>query len=155
MSIEVFGLDALETMIRQGGARAQHGVVDQMRKEAENMRDLAKKFAPIDEGNLEDAIEMEERGGGRDDMGRFARKSFVVKVNLRHAAPHGKTVGDYAYLMHEHLTPYGPLNLGPLSQAKQEGQSEMVGGMYMERAVDQVTLNMMKRLIDAARVNLG
>lgn len=150
MGIEVVGLDTLEALIRQSGGRAEQGVVKQMKKEALAIRDLARKFAPLDHGNLEDAIDMEEQGGGRNELGRFTRKSYRVFVDMNHGAPHNKTVGDYAYIMHEHLAPYGPYNLGPLSQAKQMGQSEMVGGLYMDRAIDQVGRGMMSRLIGAA-----
>lgn len=150
MAIEIIGIDALEALIRQSGGRVEKGVVAQMKKEALAIRDLARKFAPLDHGNLEDAIDVEEEGGGRNEMGRFTRKSYRVFVDMSHAAPRGKTVGDYAYLMHEHLAPYGPYNLGPLSQAKQLGQSELVGGLYMERAIDQVGRGMMNRLIGAA-----
>ena len=151
MSIEVTGIDTLEYLIQQAGARAQTGVAAQMKKEAEKIRDLARKFAPLDEGNLEDAIEMSENSGGRNQYGQFMRKSYSVFVNMNHPAPRGKTVGDYAYIMHEHLAPYGPLNLGEKSRAKQSGQSEMVGGLYMDRAIDQVMKGMMGRLSEVAR----
>ena len=144
MGIKVTGLDELDYNLKQTGAKTVRGVSEQMRKEAEAIRDLARKFAPIDEGNLEDAIEMAEEGG-RDAMGRFTRKQYAVFVDLLHGA-NGKVVGDYAYLMHEHLTPYGPYGLGKLSQAKQAMQPEMVGGQYLARAVQEVTRSMMQRI---------
>jgi hypothetical protein len=151
MSIEVTGIDTLEYLIQQAGARAQKGVADQMKKEAIAIRDLARKFAPLDHGNLEAAINVSENSGGRNEYGQFMRKSYTVFVDMTHSAPNNKTVGDYAYIMHEHLAPYGPYNLGPLSQAKQSRQSEMVGGLYMDRAVDQVMKGMIGRLSDVAR----
>jgi hypothetical protein len=53
--------------------------------------------------------------------------------------------------MHENLTPYGPLNLGKNSRAKQAGQSEMVGGRFLERAADQISDGIMNRLIEVTR----
>lgn len=151
MPLEIVGLDTLENLIRQTGGRAQDGIARQMKKEALKIQELAKKFAPVDYGNLEDAIEVDEEGGGRDDMGRFVRKSYRVFVDMNHPAAHGQEVGDYAYFIHEHMTPYGPVPLGPHSLEKQAGQAEMVGGLYMDRAVDEVMKGMMSRLVDVAR----
>ena len=155
MGIEVTGIEELAVMLQQTGAKAQKGVSEQMKREAIKIRDLARKFAPVDYGNLEDAIQLGEDGGERDDFsGRFTRKSYTVFIDMEHPAEEGKVVGDYAYLMHEHLMPYGPFKLGEHSLAKQAGQTEMVGGMYLDRAVDQVTEGMMRRLIDVARTYL-
>jgi hypothetical protein len=154
MGIEITGIDDLLVKLDQTGDRTQKGVAAQMKKEAEAVRDLARKFAPVDEGYLEDAIEVEQVGGGRDSLGRFTRNSYAVFVDLTKMADDGKLVGEYAYLMHEHLTPYGPLNLGPRSRAKQQGQSEIVGGMYLARAIDQVSQDMMRRLVDVTRSEL-
>lgn len=154
MPLEIIGIDTLENIIKQTGGKAQDGVARQMKKEALKIQELAKKFAPVDYGNLEDAIDIEEEGGGRDDMGRFVRKSYRVFVDMNHPAAHGQVVGDYAYLVHEHMTPYGEIGLGPNSMRKQMSQAEMVGGLYMDRAVDEVMKGMMSRLVDVARTYL-
>ena len=151
MGVSIEGIDELTVLIRQAGDRAAHGVVDQMRKEAKKMRDLARKMAPVDEHNLEKAIKMREVGGNRDRRGRFTRKSFEVYVDEFAEGTRAESVGEYAYLMHEYLTPFGPYKLGPKSRQKQAGQSEMVGGAFLERAADEVSEDMMNRLIDVAR----
>jgi len=56
----------------------------------------------------------------------------------------GKTVGDYAYEMHEHLTPVGPLQLGPLSSAKASGAT--VGGGFLTRAMEQEAQGLIQEL---------
>ena len=53
----------------------------------------------------------------------------------------GKTIGDYAYTIHEHLTPAGLMQLGPKSALKQAGQREVVGGAFLDRAVEAVIGN--------------
>ena len=151
MGMEIEGADRLEFLLTQLGEKASAGVVDQMRKEAIAMRDLARKFAPVDHGNLEEAIKVQTLGGERDNAGRFTRKSFSVFVDMNMKGHDGRPISQYAYLMHEHLTPYGPYNLGPNSQAKQEGQREMVGGMYLERAAVEVSEGIMNRLIQVAQ----
>jgi len=152
MGMEVEGVERLQFLLTQLGDKATEGVAAQMKKEAYAIRDLARKYAPIDHGNLEEAIKVETLGGGRDNAGRFARKSYSVFVDLDMKGHDGRDIRRYAYLMHEHLTPYGPYNLGPNSQAKQEGQNEMVGGMYLERAAaDIASSGMMNRLIQVAQ----
>lgn len=151
MGIDVIGLEEMEVLIRQSGEKAQRGVSAQMKREAEKIRDLARKFAPIDHGNLEEAIDMAEVESERGESGRFGRKSYSVFVDMFYPSHDGRSVGDYAYVMHEHLMPYGPYKLGEHSRAKQAGQIEMVGGMYLERAVDEVSRDMMTRLANVAR----
>lgn len=144
MGIEVFGIEELKLRIKQTGDRAQRGVLDEMRKQAGEVRDLAVKFAPVDTGDLENAIKVKESSGGRDSTGRFVRKSIEVYVDVSAA-------GEYAYIMHEHLTPYGAYNLGPKSRAKQASQSEMVGGKYLERAAAERYDEIMQKVLKAAR----
>lgn len=151
MGIEYGGFDELQANLRQIGPRAERAVTRQMRAETYRIAELAKRFAPIDEGPLEDAIQVMEEGGARDDRGRFTRKSFTVYVDVDQQGSHNAMIGEYAYRMHEHLTPYGPLKLGKNSRAKQAGQSEMVGGRYLERAVQEVSDGLMNRLIEVSR----
>jgi len=151
MGLEYEGLDELAVLIRQSGDHAQKHLVEHMRKEAKKMRDLARKFAPLDHGNLEEAIKVRELGGGRDSLGRFKRKSFEVYIDMDYPAFDGRDVGRYAYIMHEHLAPYGPYKLGKNSQAKQAGQSEMVGGLFLERAADEIGRGITQRMVEVLR----
>ena len=153
MGLHLEGDTELAILLSQAGDRATKGVVDQMRREAERIKELARRFAPIDHGNLEKAIKLATLGGGRDAMGRFARKSFEVYIDMDAVAYDGRTVGRYAYVMHELLLPYGAggYNLGPRSRMKQNSQVEAVGGRFLERAAEEVSKDMMNRLIDVAR----
>ena len=117
MGVEVDGVEELMVLLRRAGQKAAKGALDQMRKEAAEIQQLARQMAPVDEGDLEKAIVTREVGGGRDESGRFASKSIIIEVNGD--APAGldkegrpRTVGQYAYIMHEHLTPYGVFKLG-------------------------------------------
>lgn len=151
MSLKYEGTDTLQFLIQQLGEKAAVGVAAQMEKEAIAISDLARKFAPLDHGNLEAAIKVQTLGGGRNARGQFERKAYSVFVDGNMKAYDGRPISRYAYLMHEHLTPYGPYELGKNSVAKQEGQSEMVGGMYLERAAAQISEGIMNRLIEVAR----
>lgn len=153
MALELEGADELAILIRNAGAKAAKGVVEQMRREALNIQALARRFAPIDHGPLEDAIKVETLGGGRDDGGRFVRKAFAVYIDMSAQAFDGRSVGQYAYVMHEMLMPFGSggYKLGPKSRKKQAGQAEIVGGRFLERAAEEVSRNMMNRLIEVAR----
>lgn len=111
---------------------------------AMEMADLARKMAPVDKGNLEKAIKVRYEGS-RGASGRFEAGGGMYTVYVDNNVPiegrEGKTVGDYAWEMHEYLTPYGNLRLGPLSQEKQDANPEvMVGGKFMERAGEEMRL---------------
>lgn len=154
MGMYLEGADELAYLIRNAGAKASKNIAAQMRREAFNIQELARKFAPVDHGNLEEAIEVGEVGGGRDDeTGRFLRKSFEVYIDMDAPAYDGRTVGQYAYVMHELLMPYGAggYKLGKKSRLKQAGQPEAVGGRFLERAAEEVSRNMINRLIEVAR----
>jgi hypothetical protein len=160
MGVNVQGVEELMWMLKRAGNKAAKGALDQMRKEAEDIRDTARRMAPVDEGDLEKAIVTREVGGGRSESGRFTSKSIVIEVNGD--IPAGvdregrvRTVGDYAYLMHEHLTPYGHFRLGPKSQAKQAGQKEIVGGKYLERALEAKQDGLVDRVIERVRRELS
>lgn len=152
MGIEITGINELMTTIEQTGDRAQKGLFEKIRRRALKMQKLARSYAPIDKGNLEDAIYVEEEGGGRNYAGKFERKSITVGIDLNHPADDGKTVGDYAYEMHEFLEPYGMgyFKLGKRSEAKDGGRG-IVGGKFLERAIDEVAEGMMEELADVSQ----
>lgn len=157
MGVEVEGVETLMYLLQQNGAKAVRGAAQQMNREAHDIRDLARRFAPVDEGDLEASIRVVDQGGGRDEeTGRFVRKSYVVEVDGDYPAGTNKegrttTVGDYAYLMHEYQVPFGTVyRLGKRSQAKQDSDpSVIVGGKFLERAVDEVSQGMIGRIIRA------
>lgn len=131
-------------MLAEVSSNTRRRVVRKLHEKALEIAALAKKYAPIDEANLEKAIkvfpEVMPEKRVRNSAGQFVRQDVFVYVDTDMPVPQrpGKTVGDYAYTMHEHLTPFGPLNLGERSAAKQSGQREMVGGKYLERAMNEI-----------------
>lgn len=123
----------LVTNIKQLGDRVKRGISNVMVKEGEKMHELAVSYAPVDKGNLEEAIQLEStRSGvhGRTVVTLFVDESFE--------ATDSKTVGDYLTLIHEGLAPYGSgaFNLGKKSKAKRDAGND-VGGKFLERAVDE------------------
>jgi hypothetical protein len=137
----------MKAAIRQEGARAiKHGI-EVMRKEGEAIAELAVENAPYDEGKLEDAIKVREVGGGRGEGGKFLRREIEVYVDPDMPGSGGMRVGDYAYLMHEGLGPYGDgtYGLGPGSAAKAATGKE-VGGKFLERAVDKIAPRIRQKL---------
>lgn len=131
--------ESLMTIIRQGGERVVRGVSTQMKKEGEEIQKLAREYAPVDEGNLEDAITVEA-----DRSGVRGRTVVYVYVDENHPA-HMTTVGQYAMRMHE-----GEYRLGPGSQAKDAGRG-VVGPKFLERAVDERSPMIMPSLLESAR----
>lgn len=151
MSISITGFDEVREGIEQGANRAVAHVYREMKIEAKKIQELAVKMAPIDDGNLEKVILVHEIGG-RNALGRFAKKTIEIGIDEAGMATPvpgrpGKTIGDYAYEMHEHLTPYGPLNLGPHSQEKQgRNNGVVVGGGYIARAGEELGPGIAERI---------
>lgn len=140
MSLIVRGMIEVDTMLARIDMTTKKRVTEKMYVRAVKIKELAIRFAPIDEGNLEKAIKVrpDTPGRVRDEAGRFARQEIEVYIDMNMPIPgrSGKTVGDYAYEMHEHLTPAGPKKLGPLSEEKNQGSGQ-VGGAFLTRAMEE------------------
>lgn len=160
MGIEVQGVEKLLILLKQGGEKAVRGASKQMEREADDIRDLARQMAPIDEGDLENAIVVTDAGGGRDEYtGRFVRKHFSIGIDENATATDRNgntvTVASYAYLMHEYLAPYGSVyQLGSKSRAKQAGSSVIVGGKYLERAAARIEKGLINRIVERVDAEL-
>lgn len=152
MAVKVVGVEEAGNMILRIEETAKRRVRKKLIAKAREVQVLAIKMAPVDHGNLERAVKIrgDQEGAVRDELGRFAKVEVEVYVDEKAPIPErpGKTIGDYAYEMHEHLEPAGPLKLGPRSQDKQAGQPEQVGGKFMERAAMVVEEKIVDDLAD-------
>lgn len=144
MGVKVEGIGDVSNMIMRLHSTARRRAVKKLHEKGIEMRDLARKMAPVDEGNLENSIKVRPESvdsRARDERGRFTKTEIEVYVDVDAPVPNrpGKTVGDYAFEIHEHLTPAGPMQLGPLSEAKNQANGGVVvGGGYLDRAADQI-----------------
>lgn len=145
MGVKVSGVEELIAQLSQIGKKADRGVADELRRGAEEIAQLAREQAPVDEGNLEDAIKAEE-----DRSGINGRIQTYVYVDSNHPAEDGKTVGDYAEFMHE-----GSYQPGPLSVAKARGNGRIVGRKFLERAVDELKPEIVKRVASRLKRDIG
>ena len=119
--IEAEGLDKFLRAARSLSTRLDDVVEAAMKEVADHLAARSAALAPIDKGPLEKSLKGEVAGSSR------SKTTVVVSSDL-----------SYALKMHEHLTPFGPFNLGPKSRKKNqnpppEGQ---VGGKYIERALN-------------------
>lgn len=146
MSFYYDDLDNIMVSVREAMEETRRVETAKLRKVTMAVWMLARKMAPIDEGDLESAIQMRETNGGRDSAGRFVRKQFEVYVDGDMVGSDGKRVGDYAAFIHEHLevygepTYYGQPRLGKRSLQKQSGQNYAVGGAFLDRALNLAML---------------
>lgn len=159
MPLTASGLLEVETMLLNLDTTNKRRCVRQLVKKGHQIKDLAIRMAPIDRGNLEEAIKMEPESyeRQRDAAGRFVRTQVYIYVDTDMPIPErpGKTIGDYAYEMHEHLTPLGPLNLGPLSEEKQANNGGVqVGGGFLTRALEEVGAQIIEDIAAGMRQDL-
>lgn len=139
-------VDNLIAILKQTGEYVKKGVAHKMVEGGARMRDRAKQYAPVDEGNLEDAITMEH-----DRSGINGRTQVFVFVDENHPVENrdGHTVGEYAMRMHE-----GVYNLGEKSLSKEASLGVTVGPKYLERAADDTTSETVTSMLGEARKRL-
>lgn len=153
MGLNVTGVRNVSEMLINLDTNGKKRVVSALYKAGKDTQRLARAMAPVDEGNLEQAIKLRPEGGTaqlRDEYGRFAKTEIEVYIDVNMPVPGrpGKTVGDYAYEIHEHLTPYGFMQLGPKSQRKQARNGGIeVGGGFLDRAAAEIEQGLDARLL--------
>ena len=103
-----------------------------LRRGAKDILEVSKSQAPIDDGQLEKAHELSIVRLNKDEMG--------VEITVGGTVD-GVDVDFYAAEVHERMAPYGDINLGPRSRAKDDAKTvahRFVGGKFLERAADEL-----------------
>lgn len=149
-----YNAQQLEYLLNQVGERAVKGMSERMRKCAIRVRDLARDYAPIKTGLLEQSIDYKVIRDGR-------RNAYVVFIDLDASRFSGEGVlGDYAWVMHQQLHPYGRqigekrYDLGRLSALK-AGGGKRVGGRFLSRAIKDGTKELFTELVNEVRKVTG
>lgn len=163
MGIKFVGTDihfnrTIELQIRQLGQRAAKHAVEEMRDGADEIVKDAKRFAPHDEGFLEEAIQRnidEERDpefGGRRIVAVWVNPDMPGsggKFNSEGQQVSGMKVGEYAMRLHEGQPPApgGKIGIGKGTEAK----GPQAGGKFLERAINLVKERMTDRIMGLMR----
>jgi hypothetical protein len=130
-----FDIDSLIAQLDAVGKDTTKAAQNAMKAGGKDIRDLARDYAPIDDGDLEKAIVTQVDG-----------KTVFVGIDPRAVDEHGRPVVGYATLMHEYqaIGAPGPLpkasglyGLGKKSVAKDGGRG-IVGGKFLERAFNEL-----------------
>jgi hypothetical protein len=155
MPVKVLGLVGAETMLLNVDTTAKKRVRRSLVTHAHKIRDLAADMAPRDEGALEKSIKVQgdtlERT--RDDLGRFTHTEVEVYIDfdMPHPERSGKTVGDYAYYIHEGLQPRGSWEPGDESKKKEKQVGVQVGGGFLDRAAIALDKSLDAELVEIVR----
>mgnify|MGYP006428527651 CR=1 FL=1 len=113
-----------------------------LRKGAEDVKQLAVKYAPVEDHNIEQSIDIEETREGRN-------RRTVIKVFVNPSKGNTGTVEKYYLMLHE-----STYKLGEDSIEKQKGQSEKVGNKFLERAVDDSEVKIRAALFNTIKAAL-
>jgi len=133
-------VDTATALLENSGSKTNKKALSAMRKGGGKIQDLAQQMAPIDKGNLEDAIITQE-----DRNGVNGRVRIFIGIDPSHSAGDGKNVGEYGELIHELLYPGGSWKLGKRSKEKQDANPGVqVGGQFIERALDELEDDIVK-----------
>ena len=106
---------------------------------ASDVAERASKMAPVLTGDLETSIIAEE-GDSNDEV-----VEYIVGVDDNSGA------SEYAKTVHENVDPGGEWKLGPKSAEKNAASNDLVGGLFLERAVLQESEKLSSDLDDAIR----
>lgn len=127
MGLSIEGVRQTEVRLRRIERRTSKRLLEHMRKSALEIRDLARMYAPVDEGNLEEAIEVIE------STERFLGNRRNIELIGVDPDKLGEGYSAYGFrydiAMHE-----GSYQLGPRSRAKAESTGKEVGPKYLTRA---------------------
>lgn len=124
------GFDELTATLENVAERSGSGARSELLKGAEQIRDLAKVYAPRDLKNLESSI---KQGVIK---GLFGRNGYTAYVDGTMSAGRKKTVGDYADIIHELYHTFEP---GEETKNKmRDNPGVPIGGKYLERALDDL-----------------
>jgi hypothetical protein len=127
MGMKITGVNATRLKLARTEKVTHKRLLRHLRNSAEEVAKLARAFAPVDEGNLEEAIEASE-----SKEGFFSRKRSVVFVGVNpDKLGEGYTESGFRYdvRMHE-----GAYKLSPASLEKQRTGGKTVGPKYLTRA---------------------
>lgn len=127
MGLELRGIGSTLRELRRTEERTSKALLRHLRHSADDIADLAREYAPVDEGNLEEAIEVAE--GTEGFLGRNRNVELIGVNPGKLGEGFGKYKFRYDVAMHE-----GSYNLGPRSRAKAASNGKQVGPKYLTRA---------------------
>jgi len=148
MGVNITGR-GLDVLLKNELKRSSEGARDALKRGAEKVANRAKEYVPVDEYNLESAIEVKDP---ERDLQRSGRYIFIVGVKDGSPVPSrpGVTVGDYAYWIHD-----ATYNLGPRSEQKAQETGKKVGPKYLERAWLELESEIERDVMDNAHKRIG
>lgn len=146
MALKFTGVNRLLTKLSNVAKETNRNTRQALRKGGLTVQKAARENAPVDHGDLEDAIEIEESLTGLN-----RRMEVAVYVNPDKEAYGEAKVGDYAFYLHDNFE----WELGPKSQAKSDANGGKVGPLYLDRAleehVDEIEQDLQEALSEAFR----
>lgn len=143
MGLKVRGLQSTLSTFRTIDRRSTAAARKEIEKGAYAIRDLAREYSPVDEGNLEKSIRVKKGEG--DGASNFSRK-VVMGGTFG-----GVNVSRYAAYMHEGSN----YNLGPKSLQKADATGKDVGRKFLFRAFTELRADITKRVREALRRSIG
>lgn len=130
MGLSVKGISSTIQRLARTGDRTNKKALQILREGSRDIQELAKEYAPVDEGNLEDSIvRVEDRSGPR---GQIA--IFVGVDKSRLGIGYTRYGYEYDVRMHEDYS----YELGPKSREKAARNGKKVGAGYLIRAVEEL-----------------
>jgi hypothetical protein len=151
VGVKVRGELLLRKKLMNTGTAINKAAADALRAGARRIRDRARDYAPVEYGNLEDSIKLQEENRSQNTWNE------IVYIDRTTPAPErgeGAIVGDYAVYAHEGIvsgTKGGGIGQGPASIAKAQRLGVEVGPKFLERAFNENVARIRQEVIDATK----
>lgn len=134
MPLRVRGVEAAISSLQTTHKRMTADALQAMHEGALEIEQRAREYAPVDTGNLENAITTSEV---ISTLGKSEIKVFVADEG---------DVSKYVLQMHE-----GSYKLGPLSAAKAKATGKQVGPKFLSRAANELFPAIKQRILNKLR----
>ena len=129
-----FDIDAIVAKMRAVGKDASQAGYTAVKQGSIVMRNAAREYSPVDEGDLEKAIITDNIP---------SEKTVYLGINQNATDNKGTSIEKYGMIMHEGLFPYGTGGAGyvgnptvnpPTKSTIKDAGRGLVGGKFLERA---------------------
>lgn len=154
MSVSVLGISDTMFALKRTGDRVYKGQLEYLDRVSERILKRAKEYAPVDEGNLEDALVKERIV----DPSNNRRVTIFIGVDPSELGKGFTKYGHrYDEYVHEHLAPFGTGSLNGATFSAGAGtlaKGPKAGGLFLQRAFEDFEDEIIETMAKIARRNI-
>lgn len=149
--VKVQGADELVANLHALGAAVEEVAEDAVAEAVAYLREESVARCPVDTSDLEKCHDWKVKTF--KNLGKTVGYVYINDDLMDHSSEHDVPTSQYGFYVHEAMEPFGHIQRGPATIAKDGSSQYLVGGKFMERATleneDQVNNIIAARLREA------